>query len=195
MAKGSGLSIDHNISDPIAGKNKNFFLCHQPAVLNSFSDDHHHFHKFHYLMDTKRSPTTTPSTIQFPVCLNHDEDSPQQSSDDHHHHNKRKVIDEMDFFTDKNTHSRDHHHYKDSKLELNVNVSITYKIMFMAIDLSPFNFFFIFIWFTNILNWMLQTGLNLLTTNTSSDHSTVDDGISTNMEDKKAKNEVTNINL
>lgn len=42
---------------------------------------------------------------------------------------------------------------------------------------------------------MLQTGLNLLTTNTSSDHSTVDDEISTNMEDKKAKNEVTNINL
>ncbi|KAL9453679.1 hypothetical protein AB3S75_009312 [Citrus x aurantiifolia] len=154
MAKGSGLSIDHNISDPIAGKNKNFFLCHQPTVLNSFCDDHHHFHKFLYLMDAKRSPATTPSTIQFPVCLNHDEDSPQQSSDDHHHHNKRKVIDEMDFFTDKNTHSRDHHHYKDSKLELNVN-----------------------------------TGLNLLTTNTSSDHSTVDDGISTNMEDKKAKNE------
>lgn len=36
-----------------------------------------------------------------------------------------------------------------------------------------------------------QTGLNLLTTNTSSDQSSVDDGISSNMEDKRAKNEVT----
>lgn len=147
MAKGSGLSIDHNISDPIAGKSKNFFLYHQPTVLNSFPDDRHHSHKFHYLMDAKSSPASTPSTIQFPVCLNHDEDSPQQSSDDdhdHHHHNKRKVIDEMDFFTDKNTRNHDHRHYKDSKLELNVNVSTSYMIMFMTTDFSPFIFIYLF---------------------------------------------------
>ncbi|XP_050208309.1 probable WRKY transcription factor 31 [Mercurialis annua] len=36
----------------------------------------------------------------------------------------------------------------------------------------------------------VNTGLNLLTTNTSSDQSMVDDGISTNMEDKRAKNEL-----
>lgn len=36
----------------------------------------------------------------------------------------------------------------------------------------------------------IQTGLNLLTTNTSSDQSMVDDGISPAVEDKRAKSEV-----
>lgn len=36
----------------------------------------------------------------------------------------------------------------------------------------------------------LQTGLNLLTVNSSSDQSTVDDGISPCVEDKRARSEV-----
>lgn len=41
---------------------------------------------------------------------------------------------------------------------------------------------------------VLQTGLNLLITNTSSDQSVVDDGISSSLEDKRAKSEVnTNV--
>ncbi|KAJ6319548.1 hypothetical protein OIU78_015048 [Salix suchowensis] len=36
----------------------------------------------------------------------------------------------------------------------------------------------------------VNTGLNLLTTNTSSDQSMVDDGISSNMEDKRAKSDL-----
>lgn len=42
---------------------------------------------------------------------------------------------------------------------------------------------------------MLQTGLNLLTVNSSSDQSTMDDGISPNSEDKRARSEVYITNL
>nr|QWQ79540.1 WRKY transcription factor protein 22 [Zanthoxylum armatum] len=173
MAKGSGLSIDNNISisHPIAGSNINdssFFFLHHPTVLNSFPEDDHHINKntqFCSFMDSKPSPAATPSTIQFPVCnisSSHDQDSSQQSSDDHH--KRRAAIDEMDFFSDKNhiSHvnkstaniSNTDYDPKESKLELNI-----------------------------------CTGLNLLTANTSSDQSTVDDGTSTNMEDKRTKNE------
>ncbi|KAJ4730062.1 WRKY family transcription factor [Melia azedarach] len=168
MAKGSGLSID---SDPIAG---NLFL-HQPTVLNSFPEDHQNHNNVNFrntrfklssLMDSKSSPTTTPSTIQFPVCLNsssHDQDRPLHRSDDDH--KRTVVIDEMDFFTDKN-----HDHVKsnannsnaDHKKESDRRTGLQHKV---------------------------NTGLNLLTTNTNSDQSMVDDGISTNMEDKKCKNE------
>ncbi|WCJ37537.1 WRKY family transcription factor [Euphorbia peplus] len=41
-----------------------------------------------------------------------------------------------------------------------------------------------------LLDFDVNTGLNLLTTNTSSDQSMVDDGISSNMEDKRAKSEM-----
>ncbi|KAK2649388.1 hypothetical protein Ddye_016877 [Dipteronia dyeriana] len=166
MAKGSGLSIDHNNNSD----HHNFFLLHNPTVLNSFPEDHRH--NRHNISSSSGSDTwinnkmdskTPPPTIQFPVYnFNHrahddhdhgHRDSPLPSDDD-----KRTVVDEMDFFandadvkpitaTDKNNDSGE----PTTGLELNVN-----------------------------------TGLNLLT---SSDQSMVDDGISTNMEDKKTKNE------
>lgn len=41
-----------------------------------------------------------------------------------------------------------------------------------------------------MIYYAIQTGLHLQTGNTSSDQSVVDDGISPNSEDKRAKNEV-----
>ncbi|KDP24852.1 hypothetical protein JCGZ_24446 [Jatropha curcas] len=164
MAKGrSGLFID---SDLITSG----FFIHNPTVLNSFPDQQifnsNNNTKLTF-MDSSTAATvpassTTTTTIQFPVNLNHD------ANDDHHHHNhhaslpsdeKRTVIDEMDFFAEKDdvkpTNITSHHPKSPTRLDFDVN-----------------------------------TGLNLHITNTSSDQSMVDDGISSNMDEKRSKNEL-----
>ncbi|MBA0789246.1 hypothetical protein Gotri_026974, partial [Gossypium trilobum] len=81
----------------------------------------------------------------------------------------RRVIGEMDFFADKNHKLVDGHvDDSDHANATDINDSIDRT----ALELN------------------VNTGLNLLTTNTSSDQSSVDDGISSNMEDKRAKNEL-----
>ncbi|KAL9397572.1 hypothetical protein Peur_011825 [Populus x canadensis] len=170
MARGSGgLSID---SDPIA--TSGFFL-HKPTVLTSFPEENIN-PKWKQLaatsarqsMDVKptRSP---PSTFQFPVKLintnehDHDHDPDSSLPSDNR---RRTVIDEMDFFADKK-------HDVDRMTIINNGTG----------DLkdsgSPTG-----------LELNVNTGLNLLTTNTSSEQSTVDDGVSLNMEDKRAKSEL-----
>nr|XP_048322945.1 probable WRKY transcription factor 31 isoform X1 [Ziziphus jujuba var. spinosa] len=172
MAKGSGLSID---SDPIG-----FFL-HRPIVLNSFQDDknnyiHHNKKKLlsnsmdNTIHQRSPPPPPPPTTLQFPVNLNrtgHDDD-------DHHHHRhdsppsssdqKRTVIDEMDFFADHKNYDHRSNANSSSAADNNGHREIQLNV---------------------------NTGLNLLTTNTSSDQSVVDDGISPNIvEEKKAKSEL-----
>ncbi|KAK5819875.1 hypothetical protein PVK06_024906 [Gossypium arboreum] len=81
----------------------------------------------------------------------------------------RRVIGEMDFFAEKNHKLVDDHvDDSDHANATDINGSIDRT----ALELN------------------VNTGLNLLTTNTSSDQSSVDDGISSNMEDKRAKNEL-----
>nr|AIE43880.1 WRKY transcription factor 8 [Gossypium hirsutum] len=149
MAKTSGLSIDF---DP------NYFLIHNPPVLNSFPEyTPKDTNKNNNNNNTMFSGTTTtpenmslPSTVdRFPVKFDcfYDQTRPSflPSDDD-----KRRVVGELDFFAEKNdklVDDADFMHTSDAGLELNVNI-----------------------------------GLNLLTTNTSADQST--------MEDKKANNEV-----
>ncbi|KAH7510517.1 hypothetical protein FEM48_ZijujUnG0103900 [Ziziphus jujuba var. spinosa] len=176
MAKGSGLSID---SDPIG-----FFL-HRPIVLNSFQDDknnyiHHNKKKLlsnsmdNTIHQRSPPPPPPPTTLQFPVNLNrtgHDDD-------DHHHHRhdsppsssdqKRTVIDEMDFFADHKNYDHRSNANSSSAADNNGHREIQLNV---------------------------NTGLNLLTTNTSSDQSVVDDGISPNIvEEKKAKSELERMN-
>ncbi|KAA8526523.1 hypothetical protein F0562_008274 [Nyssa sinensis] len=162
MAKGSGLSFD---SDPIG-----FFL-HKPTVINSLPEDHHshrHRHRHHLKWKLEHMETTVNRspipTIQFPVNLNftHDEDSPVPSDD------KRTVIDEMDFFADKK---------HDDSTAAAAAAAATYA---GKKDLNA----------ATELDFNVNTGLHLLTANTSSDQSTVEEGISPNAEDKRAKNEL-----
>lgn len=159
MAKGrSGLSID---SDPIG-----FFL-HKPNVINSFPEDTPHINSHfpnYFNFATHNYHTTamdainrsSSSTIQFPVNLNCTTQDVPATSDE-----KRPLIDEMDFFSDKNhgtsktVHTGTADHDEPSEFEFKVN-----------------------------------TGLHLLTANTSSDQSMVDDGISPNVEDKRIKSEL-----
>lgn len=184
MAKGSGLSID---SDPIGS-----FL-HNPIVINSFPDHPHpHPHplnwkKLLFNNNTSSSSSTTSttcsmeattkvnntpsssSTIHFPVNLtiNTHDDHHDQDDDHEPSNDKRTVIDEMDFFADDHKNKNDHPSNIDQlKDESN--------------RLSGFDL-------------IVNTGLNLLTANTSSDQSMVDDGISPNSEDKIAKNELVGL--
>ncbi|OAY33078.1 hypothetical protein MANES_13G068100v8 [Manihot esculenta] len=106
-----------------------------------------------------------PPTIQFPVHLNSTtHDHRRHNSDD----NKRTVIDEMDFFAKKE-------HDDDDRVEpSNGHGFKDNKI-------------------PTRLEFDVNTGLNLLTTNTSSEQSMVDDGISSTMEDKRAKSEIVTL--
>ncbi|KAG5021038.1 hypothetical protein JHK87_016893 [Glycine soja] len=165
MVRGGGLqSMD---SDPIGS----FFL-HKPIVLNSFpaEDTNNKWKKLslHHNMDATAS-NTKDNTIPFQVSLrcspnNHDDASSPPSL-----HNNRT---EMDLFSDKNSTKDDDNNNKvdaSASLPDNDHHSTT----------PP------------TLEFKLNTGgLNLLTTNTNSDQSMVDDEISPNSEDKRAKNEM-----
>ncbi|KAJ8557259.1 hypothetical protein K7X08_002884 [Anisodus acutangulus] len=169
MAKGSGLSFD---PDPI----KHFLPI--PTVLNSFLEPHHNqeHHLFSHNKFFKIEPFSSsssmespfknrspPSTIQFPVNLN------CSTTHDHEEevHN-RPVIDELDFFADK----------KDANSEdtTTANTDIERKESNTPPPELDFN---------------INTGLHLLTANTYSDQSIVEDGLSpNNSEDKRTKSEL-----
>ncbi|KAK9285710.1 hypothetical protein L1049_024909 [Liquidambar formosana] len=161
MAKGSGLSID---SDPIG-----FFL-QKPIVINSFPEDNNNSNYWKKLgtMETTMNNSSSSnnnrrstSTIQFPVNLNCTHDQDVEVPSD----DKRRVMDEMDFFA---------HKHHDVKTTSNNDEDDDKK------DSNGPNRF----------EFNVNTGLHLLTANTSSDQSMVDDGISPNVEDKRAKSEL-----
>ncbi|CAL1407095.1 unnamed protein product [Linum trigynum] len=116
-------------------------------------------------------PPSQPATIQFPVNLNSSPSNrlarnllPRDDASDEDHHHRRKLIGEMDFFADRNT---------GNGLDL------------MSIDRVPAaddpN---------RGLEFKVNTGLNLLTPNTSSDQSMVDDGTSSsNADERRTKTE------
>ncbi|KAL4368384.1 hypothetical protein GQ457_05G005010 [Hibiscus cannabinus] len=164
MAKPSGLSID---SDP----NLSFSL-HIPTVLNSFPEQEDTKPSIIINKNSSYCPKVSVSAMDDASTANTSPPPPttiqfpvnlNRSQDDH----PRRVIGEMDFFAEKSF-----------KLAAEVdesdhaNADINDPVDRTALELN------------------VNTGLNLLTTNTSSDQSTVDDGISSNMEDKRAKNEL-----
>ncbi|KAL6975688.1 hypothetical protein U1Q18_024483 [Sarracenia purpurea var. burkii] len=183
MAKGSGLRLSFD-TDRIG-----FFL-HQPTVINSFpehDDDNHrrrryHHHRQHHHhpklklepleMENTTNRSQVPSTIQFPVnlnCTDHDQDVlPLQPSD-----GRRRVIGEMDFFADKKLGDGD-----DDDNKVAATAATGTDDIDKDLD-GP-----------GRLDFNVNTGLHLLTANTSSDQSMVDDGISQNSEDKRAKAEL-----
>ncbi|XP_011047241.1 PREDICTED: probable WRKY transcription factor 31 isoform X4 [Populus euphratica] len=178
MAKGRGvLSIDSDLISTTSA----FFL-HNPPVLNSFPDQENIVNpKWKQLANTGRqtmdatSARSPPTTIQFPVKLINtndarDDDDDEDDDDDNDSslpsdNRRRTVIDEMDFFARKK---------HDDGYPITNNSTDDLKD-----SGSPAR-----------LELNVNTGLNLLTTNTSSDQSMVDDGISSNMEYKRAKSEL-----
>ncbi|KAK7261120.1 hypothetical protein RIF29_27424 [Crotalaria pallida] len=126
--------------------------------------------------NTKRSPPTTPnntinttSTIPFQVNLSCS--SPSPSDDDDNNNSKRPIIDEMDFFSD--------HKTNNNFASASTSTSAPPHTHDHDSTTNP------------MLELKVNTGLNLLTTNTGSDQSMVDDDISPNYsEDKRAKSEL-----
>ncbi|KAI8558276.1 hypothetical protein RHMOL_Rhmol04G0078300 [Rhododendron molle] len=167
MAKGSGLSID---TDRIG-----CFL-HHPTVINSFPDDHHHHHHHnnnsnrrlnHHHPKLKLEPMETtqqvPNTIQFPVnlnCTSHDGDEDDEGVDPPPSCDKRRVIGEMDFFADRKQGGRNETAAADAGGSDKKGLDVN-----------------------------VNTGLRLLTANTSTCQSTAEDGKSHNSDDKRAKAE------
>ncbi|OWM75383.1 probable WRKY transcription factor 31 [Punica granatum] len=188
---GGGLSFD---SDPFP---VSFLRHHHPTVFNSFPDSTPSSssspsdlatatnNRLNYSVKpiTSRSLSSMDHRHhQFPMslsssCAHEDDDSPAPS--DQKGVIGNKVIDEMDFFAISNTtrashdghhHQPDHHgisHGGDDDRERTSDIRSPARIE---------------------LN--VNTGLNLLTVNSSSDQSTVDDGISPNAEDKRARSEL-----
>ncbi|KAA8520126.1 hypothetical protein F0562_014382 [Nyssa sinensis] len=138
MDKGWSLTLD---SDPLG-----FFMT-KPSTFNLTPRFNHH-----------NKPRNMFSGMEFPVNLNHrEEQATTQSFDDN-----RTVVDEVDFFSDKN--------------KCNDNLDSDIASITVKEENSPGKA-------------AVNTGLRLLTANTGSDQSTVDDGISSNAEHKRAKNE------
>ncbi|KAF8409591.1 hypothetical protein HHK36_005669 [Tetracentron sinense] len=152
MDKVGGLAID---LDPTG-----FFL-NKPTIINSFLKPNHPKWNLDFMDSTSNNRF---SGIEFPVNLNsRDDQEPPAPSDE-----KRVVVDEMDFFSDKNR-----LHDFDVKAS-----SIDVKKEDLHSGAPP------------RFDFDVNTGLNLLTANTGSDQSTIDDGISPNVENKRAKNEL-----
>ncbi|CAK9157977.1 unnamed protein product [Ilex paraguariensis] len=163
MARGSGLSFD---LDHIR------HFRHKPTVIDSFPEyKTNHNHQFYHhrlklepvIMEgsVNDRQSSPPPTIQFPVNLNCTHDQEGPVHSD----DKRKVIDEMDFFA-KNE--------NDDRPKTETNDEDRKDLMSGPTGLD-FN---------------VNTGLHLLTANTSSDQSIVDDGVSPNSDDKRAKSEL-----
>ncbi|KAK7324805.1 hypothetical protein VNO77_28660 [Canavalia gladiata] len=176
MARGGGLSID---SDPIG----NFFV-HKPIVLNSFPEDNIKINinnissqwktvgpKMDGRVSRKRCSPSSTSTIPFQVNLSCSHSSPSPSDDD----DKRPLIGEMDFF------SRKTNSLASASASTSTSAPPSLDHLHHSHHHSTPS---------SILELKVNTGLNLLTTNTSSDQSMVDDDISSNSEDKRAKNEL-----
>ncbi|KAL4379303.1 hypothetical protein GQ457_02G005630 [Hibiscus cannabinus] len=141
--------------------NLSFFL-HIPTVLNSFPEPEHTKPNIVYCtkLSVSASAMDTPNMTPPPPPTTIQFPVRLNCSHDEH---PRRVIGEMDFFAEKNRKLAD-----DSDHAADIDDSIDRT----ALELN------------------VNTGLNLLTTNTSSDQSTVDDGVSSNMQDKRAKNEL-----
>ncbi|KAI3948883.1 hypothetical protein MKX01_022297 [Papaver californicum] len=98
------------------------------------------------------------------------------NSTDHHQHEKRAVVDEMDFFSSDKNRVREYDQNKGAAKDMMIKKEDSHGGSSSR--------------FSNDVN----TGLNLLTANTLSDQSTVDDdGISPNADDKRSKNELEDL--
>ncbi|XP_062152757.1 probable WRKY transcription factor 31 [Alnus glutinosa] len=156
-----GSGLSIDSADPFG------FFPHRPIVLNSFPEDSNNNNNIISRNIHKWKLSTMDATLNRSPPSSSTIQFPLNLNCSHHHEDspplsddKRMVIDEMDFFAEK---SHDNEAFSTDKKDLDCPTSLEFNV---------------------------NTGLNLLTTNTSSDQSMVDDGISPNVEDKRAKSEL-----
>ncbi|KAK7245887.1 hypothetical protein RIF29_40741 [Crotalaria pallida] len=119
-----------------------------------------------------KETTMFPAVLGFPVNLSRATNNKEEEQGEDH---TRMVVGEVDFFSDSRNkssppaeHDLHHHHQHVVKPNIKKEVSLDDEKLHKS-DLQ------------------VNTGLQLLTANTGSDQSTVDDGISSDAEDKRAK--------
>nr|GLL23014.1 probable WRKY transcription factor 31 [Ipomoea trifida] len=167
MASPSGLSFD---PDPI----RRLPHPYKPPPSSEPTQNHRHEpphrHKFIKLepflsMESPVNNRSPPPTIQFPVnrnCSDHRRHAHDQEDHDH----KTTVLGEMDFFA----YTKDNNNGDSRASAVDDDVK----------DLRT----------STELDFSINTGLHLLTANTNSDQSIVEDELSPNSEDKRAKSEL-----
>nr|GMD37834.1 probable WRKY transcription factor 31 [Ipomoea batatas] len=166
MASPSGLSFD---PDPI----RRLPHPYKPPSSEPTQNHRHeppHRHKFIKLepflsMESPVNNRLPPPTIQFPVnrnCSDHRRHAHDQEDHDH----KTTVLGEMDFFA----YTKDNNNGDSRASAVDDDVK----------DLRT----------STELDFSINTGLHLLTANTNSDQSIVEDELSPNSEDKRAKSEL-----
>ncbi|PIA28813.1 hypothetical protein AQUCO_06600022v1 [Aquilegia coerulea] len=162
---GGGGLLDHHHHHHIESADSSGFFVTKPTPIHPFNKC-----KFDFMDNShSSSPTTQYSSgggIHFSMNYNPSDDCKDQQ--------QRVVADEMDFFSDKNR-LRDFDNKSSSSSSIH-----DIKKEDSKDGLMPSRFSF-----------DVNTGLNLLTANTGSEQSTIDDGISNNIvEDKRIKNEL-----
>ncbi|XP_019193757.1 PREDICTED: probable WRKY transcription factor 31 [Ipomoea nil] len=161
MASRSGLSFD---PDPITLHPRHRS---KPPSSQPTQNHRHHFIKLEPFLSpsSMESPVNNrspPPTIQFPVNLNCSDHRARHAQE--HQDHKTTVLGEMDFFA----YTKDNGDSRASAVDDDVK------------DLRT----------STELDFTINTGLHLLTANTSSDQSIVEDELSPNSEDKRAKSEL-----
>ncbi|XP_054814318.1 probable WRKY transcription factor 31 [Prosopis cineraria] len=151
MARGGGISIE---SDPLGSS---FFL-DEPFVLNSFPEDYstNLTNKSILVRDPMDGGKRSPLRVNLNYS-HHESPADHETEPSLHPDDLRAHIDEMDFFSN-----------KDDKFSSSSSAaSALPKLDFLSPPrLLPFN---------------INTGLNLLTTNIGSNHSALQDGLSTSV--------------
>ncbi|KAG2716963.1 hypothetical protein I3843_03G153200 [Carya illinoinensis] len=138
------------------------FFLNQPIVLNSFPEDdnNHHYHNRNIKWKLGAMDATLNRSASPTIQFPLNLNCSHRQDSPPPSDAKRTVMDEMDFFAEK--HGQDN------------------EAAYTDVDRKDSDG-------PTALEFKVNTGLNLLTTNTSSDQSMVDDGISPNVEDKRAR--------
>ncbi|KAE9594700.1 hypothetical protein Lal_00043100 [Lupinus albus] len=116
--------------------------------------------------------TTMFPALGFPVNLSRPTNNEEEEEEGDQN---RMVVGEVDFFSDRNKSSSSARHDRNHLLHQHVKPIIKKELL--CADEKPYN-----------SNLQVNTGLQLVTANIGSDQSTVDDGVTSEAEDKRAKN-------
>ncbi|GAV73212.1 WRKY domain-containing protein [Cephalotus follicularis] len=166
MDKGWVLTLD---SDPVSFfSNKSTATTTPATTSSSFNLSFHRLNRNNIMGDSVRM-------FQFPVGRDQEHATavPSSPSDDH-----RVAVDEVDFFKDKPNRVVVDDDSKADKVNIKKENSHGDHRVPPRTSLDDVN-----------------TGLHLLIANTGSDQSTVDDGVSSDIEDKRAKNELAQLQV
>ncbi|KAK9715018.1 hypothetical protein RND81_06G136900 [Saponaria officinalis] len=155
-----GLALESSGKLPTSSSLNTFFYS---KINNNKNNINNNYNNINNISNIK--PSNIFSSMDFPVnlmnkCRGGDDDGDDQ----------KVVVGEVDFFSDHHNHDHHDNHVKEENCSRDLHQT----------SCAP----------DPRTNLHVNTGLHLLTTNTGSDHSTIDDSASSDAEEKRAKNEL-----